>query len=168
MPSGQRNWHSHLAQELLRTESCDTVEKAMHQLINRKLSALKPLKPPVDLKLVASIIGIDPNFKYIEMQQSARIIEVNGRYEIHINKNHPPTRQRFSIAHEIGHKILAGKKIESVKSRTGFSKGLEEKEEEYLCDLAASYLLGLQPSLLTPVLFDRGFSFESIQVNIQD
>lgn len=156
-------WTSQLAQELLRTEGGSTVEEAALRLVDRNLNMLNPYKPPVDLSLVASIMSIQPNFNYVDMEQSARIVERDGKYSIDVNQNHSKQRQRFSIGHEIAHKMLAGKKLQGVKSRDNHIVTKEKNEEEALCDLIAGYLLGLRPDILTPILLHRDFSFDTIQ-----
>jgi hypothetical protein len=120
-------------------------------------------KPPINLRLVASIMDIQPEFNYVEMKQSARIVSRDGKYYIDVNKSHSKQRQRFSIGHEIAHKMLDGKKLNGIKLRNGYTTDNEGKEEEALCDLIAGYLLGLRPDILIPILIDRGFSFDTIQ-----
>jgi hypothetical protein len=161
---GARNkvWRSSLAQELLRTEGGATVEEAALHLVDKKLAMLKPLKPPIDLKLVASIMNIQPQFNYVEMQEAARIIEHDGKHYVHVNKKHPKPRQRFSIAHEIAHKMLAGKKLTGTKARDGVVATIEQQEEEELCDLIAGLLVGLRQDILLPIMLERGFSFDTI------
>lgn len=157
-----RIWRSRLAQSLMQSEDASTPEAAIQKLVKRKLSMIAQPKLPVDLKMIASIVGIDPKFEFISMQEDGRLIEKDGKCIIQINKNQPEQRQRFSIGHEIGHKMLAGKHVTELKTRTNVLIGIEKDEEEILCDMISTYILGLNSDYLSPILLERGFSFDTI------
>jgi len=75
-------------------------EKAMSLL---KMAGIK--KPPVDVNKIAKVLGftIIP-FDYPDKFSGEIVIE--GKVKaIGVNKNQSETRQRFTIAHEIGHYI---------------------------------------------------------------
>jgi len=67
---------------------------------DRLLERYKVLEPPVDVERIASGEGL---------QIERRPIKGDGHIEggvLTVNGTHSPTRQRFTIAHEIGHLIL--------------------------------------------------------------
>ena len=62
---------------------------------------------PVDVEAIALRFGLKVVFKALPRDTSAVIIRASdGRRIIGINDGHSTTRQRFSIAHEIGHALL--------------------------------------------------------------
>lgn len=61
---------------------------------------------PVDLNLVARSLGVDVHFDELEDKVSGVLI-IKGRQRIAlINAGHHSNRQRFSLAHELGHLVL--------------------------------------------------------------
>lgn len=59
-----------------------------------------------------------------EDDHSGSIARENGEYVIYVNKNHPVTRQRFTIAHEIGHFLEHKSHLDS---GTEFEDGVKRK-----------------------------------------
>jgi Zn-dependent peptidase ImmA (M78 family) len=155
-------WKSLLAEQLRQSEDAATVEEAALHLVQRKLNSLNLHRPPFDLRLIASAVGIIPDFQSKPMTESGRIIRSNGKHFIELNETDPRRRQRFTAAHEIAHKMLDGTKIKGTKHRSDYDPALEKAEEERICDLLASFILGLCDTYIQPVLVDRGYSFETI------
>ncbi|MFC7048598.1 ImmA/IrrE family metallo-endopeptidase [Emcibacter nanhaiensis] len=61
---------------------------------------------PVDVNGLARALGIEVNYAYLGKDVSGMIERTNtGSYRITVNENDPRTRQRFTIAHELGHFI---------------------------------------------------------------
>jgi Zn-dependent peptidase ImmA (M78 family) len=62
---------------------------------------------PVDVEGLALALGISVNTPFLPDNVSG-MIRKRGEddYEISVNATHPETRQRFTIAHEIGHFVL--------------------------------------------------------------
>jgi hypothetical protein len=118
-----KRWFSDLPKRLEELEGTCTAEQAVVQLVDRRLRVLEPLNPPVKLALVASACGIRPEFSIVKMEQDARLVIRDGSYYIQVNSTHDERRHRFSIAHEIAHKIIAETTDNTlmVKSRKGFS-----------------------------------------------
>lgn len=58
---------------------------------------------PIDIKKIANLLGFEiVPFDFPDTISA--VIRINGVAKaIGVNKNHPETRQRFSIAHELGH-----------------------------------------------------------------
>ena len=59
---------------------------------------------PVDVDGLAVSLGIEVNYSNLDLSTSG-MIEKKGenQYVISVNANHPRTRQRFTLAHELGH-----------------------------------------------------------------
>lgn len=62
--------------------------------------------PPIDVRRVANDLGIEVQEQDLEPQISGLLVRNGSRAIIAINERHHRNRQRFSIAHEIGHFCL--------------------------------------------------------------
>jgi len=62
--------------------------------------------PPVDVEVIAKMEGIDVVFEDIEDDVSGFLVQSQGVAVIGVNRLHHRNRQRFTIAHEIGHHRL--------------------------------------------------------------
>lgn len=107
------------------------------------LSTLKPQAVPVGR--IAASIGATIRFKY-GIAHGALIARPEG-YTIIVDKRLKPARQRYTIAHELGHLLLARRRETLPK---GFhlhmtvavgNEEVETSDEERFCDVFASYLL---------------------------
>jgi Zn-dependent peptidase ImmA (M78 family)/DNA-binding XRE family transcriptional regulator len=70
------------------------------------LDELGVTKPPVDVDAVARSCGIPVLPFDFDDALSGLVVEMEEGPVIGVNLHHPPTRQRFSIAHELGHVLL--------------------------------------------------------------
>lgn len=63
---------------------------------------------PVDVEGLANALGIDVRYSFLEKGISGMLerLKDGSGYCITINASDPPTRQRFTIAHELGHYIF--------------------------------------------------------------
>jgi Zn-dependent peptidase ImmA (M78 family) len=77
------------------------VEKRAHVLLEQ----MGITEPPVDVDKVARGLGYKVVFKYFDDDELSGTVftDVGGSITLGINTFHAPVRQRFSIAHEIGH-----------------------------------------------------------------
>jgi hypothetical protein len=163
MGKTDRVWRGDVAKKLLAITGARTVEEAIPQLIDKKLSMFGPLKPPVDPRMAASAFGISSHFNYIPMSSSARLRPDGNGYVIDVNSANNKQRQRFSIAHEIGHKALLDHGIRITKHRGSAYYRSEEREEEDICDAIAAVILGLRAEVIHAHLNASGFSFKTIE-----
>ncbi|OGX18104.1 MAG: hypothetical protein A3K83_00205 [Omnitrophica WOR_2 bacterium RBG_13_44_8b] len=62
--------------------------------------------PPIDEKAIAKSQGLDIICYPFPEEISAVLIKDKELLAIGVNQNHHPNRQRFSIAHELGHFLL--------------------------------------------------------------
>ena len=86
---------------------------------NKLVSKLKNSSPPVQLKEIVQIIRSDYGFRFI-VKSNTFSDSVSGVYTrcdrvvgIMYNSNHSRNRQRFTVAHEIGHLVLGHRFVES-------------------------------------------------------
>jgi Zn-dependent peptidase ImmA (M78 family) len=63
------------------------------------------IHPAVDVEIIAASLGLSVAAEPLDEVSGALIIQNNNSY-IRYNTTHPPTRQRFTIAHELGHYYL--------------------------------------------------------------
>ncbi len=62
--------------------------------------------PPVDVEAIAGQLGISIRKMSLEADVSGILYREDDKKIIVVNENHPVVRQRFTIAHEIGHLLL--------------------------------------------------------------
>jgi Zn-dependent peptidase ImmA (M78 family) len=63
-------------------------------------------RAPVPVEEIALNSGIDVRYEAAEDELSGALIRKQGEVVIGVNSAHHPNRQRFTIAHEIGHFLL--------------------------------------------------------------
>lgn len=63
--------------------------------------------PPVDVEQLAEAVGADVALEHLESSVSGMLVRPpSGLPVIVVNNRHAPVRQRFTIAHELGHLVL--------------------------------------------------------------
>lgn len=60
----------------------------------------------VNLNKVANLLNVQILYEDFEDNISGLLVVKNGKHAIGVNKRHHSNRQRFTIAHEIGHLVL--------------------------------------------------------------
>jgi Zn-dependent peptidase ImmA (M78 family) len=75
----------------------------IRKLVKKILSDSKISSPPVSEEIVAKSLGLQIIYYPFPEEISAVLIKDKDLLAIGVNQNHHPNRQRFSIAHEIGH-----------------------------------------------------------------
>jgi len=96
------------------------------------------LRPPVPVEDVAKALGATVLYEPFDGQMSGMIHRrPDGTVVVGINANHAATRQRFSIAHELGHLVLHQSEEFHIDERFPFdfrderaSQGTDEREIE--------------------------------------
>lgn len=63
-------------------------------------------KPPIPVETFARARGAEVRYSPFEGEISGMVFRDNDRVVIGVNSLHHPNRQRFTIAHEIGHMLL--------------------------------------------------------------
>ena len=72
------------------------------ELLNKACVAV----PPVPVEKLAEVLGAVVRYQPFDGQMSGLLYHGEGRTVIGVNSMHPGARQRFSIAHELGHLTL--------------------------------------------------------------
>jgi Zn-dependent peptidase ImmA (M78 family) len=112
-------------------------KKRIQSKVESLLNKCSITEPPVDVEKVAADLGI--NVRFVEFEDSnisgLLVKKVNEIY-IGVNETHLENRQRFSIAHEIGHyslhissKSIFVDDIEKFRNKVS-SEGSNEEEIE--------------------------------------
>lgn len=71
------------------------------------INQFKSRQPPIDVEGLAAALGVEVKYSFLDPDTSGVIERVNGdKFRILVNATHPHTRQRFTIAHELGHYML--------------------------------------------------------------
>lgn len=95
--------------------------------------------PYVDLNGIANLLGLQLHYENLKSNESGNFDEV--AHTIAINRRDPKTRQRFTIAHEIGHDVLGHHGISQRSSDLGAYKSILEKSNEMAANNFAATLL---------------------------
>ena len=61
---------------------------------------------PIDVEAIVKALGIAIRAQELEDSVSGILVMKDGRTTIGVNENHHPNRQRFTLAHELGHFLL--------------------------------------------------------------
>lgn len=79
--------------------------RAVEQRAEQLLERFGITGPPVDVEYIAKLLGYRVIFKYYDDDELSGTVFVDalGTTTLGISTFHAPVRQRFSIAHEIGH-----------------------------------------------------------------
>lgn len=105
-------------------------------------------------ELISSFGDIEIKYDTMDIAKSGSLSCVDGKWIMCINSSHNPKRQRFTMAHELGHYILhKGKNIEFVD--TTFFRSDEKDSIEYNANEFASRLLMPESKLRKLIDEDR-------------
>lgn len=124
---------------------------------------------PLEVDALASCIGLQVNYTPLDDDYSGLLVIRDGTAVAHINKLHHPNRQRFSLAHEIGHFVLHEEQQTSGESayvdksmrlyhRADREFGQDARMEWQANVFAAEILMPEQ--LLRSKIFDEGYDLE--------
>ncbi|MBU2602665.1 MAG: ImmA/IrrE family metallo-endopeptidase [Actinobacteria bacterium] len=64
-------------------------------------------EPPVPVELLARGQGFDPHLVLLPQGVDGRMVVDRSAQMMEVAEDHPLVRQRFTIAHELGHRLLA-------------------------------------------------------------
>jgi Zn-dependent peptidase ImmA (M78 family) len=70
------------------------------------IARLKITTPPIPVHELAALLGAQIVEERLDKDMSGLLFRQPGRIVIGLNETHPPVRQRFTIAHELGHLVL--------------------------------------------------------------
>ena len=69
--------------------------------------------PPVPVEKLAKALGVRVEYNPFDDELSGMAFLRDGKPVIGVNANHHPNRQRFTIAHELGHILLHRSRLEA-------------------------------------------------------
>lgn len=126
--------------------------KHIRSLVTRLLEEQGILAAPVAVAAIATSLGIRVQYEPAEEDLSGFLLRDLSYQKtlIGVNQSHPPNRQRFTIAHELGHFLLhEQEKLHvdrrfQVKLRDGNSSKGENEEEKEANLFAAELLMPMQ------------------------
>jgi Zn-dependent peptidase ImmA (M78 family) len=97
---------------------------------------------PLDVKYIANKMGIEVKESHDLSDNISGILEKNeyDKWIIGVNANHHPNRQRYTIAHELGHYCLHRYQERFFEDQV-FFRGLESTKTEYQANNFASEIL---------------------------
>ncbi len=135
------NYHDHV-QALIDEMGVEDPREAVRLKARALLNNLRPLfpnPPPFKMPELASCIGLHASDEEPSFSGDSEIApDGEGRVVLRINKSRPLTRQRFSVAHEIGHTLFPDYHL-AVRCRKANDKRWNDDDFlETLCDVAAS------------------------------
>lgn len=120
---------------------------------------------PVDVIALAAAEGFDVVKKDLAEGESGSSGERRGRRYIWVNEREPPSRQRFTVLHEIAHHVLGMPSVHGQASGSqDEAQALRPRRpiEEIACDAFASECL-VPYALLKPLIEDHAFSAAAVQ-----
>ena len=163
MPTGKqkRQWASLEARSLLECTGLDDPVAAMHKLVDDLLEETGQREVPIDLPVVASFRGV-VEIRAESIKGAAMLVPTPQGLRISVNMAEPVGRRNFSAAHEVCHTLFPNyAKHPVAKVDTFVGRFSIPQEEEYLCDIGASYLL-LPPTLVLPRVQSSGPCLDAI------
>lgn len=158
-------WLSDLPVQLQQLVDAPTPQQAVQQLVDTRLKWIEPLSPPVNLEMVASACGVNPAVARVTMHADARLVPIGDAWCIQVNAQHDERRHRFSIAHEITHKVIIDATVEAplLSGWRGFKYQIKNRDLEFLCNTGARHILLLRPERLRPLLNKQGFCEQAVR-----
>jgi hypothetical protein len=133
-------WTSPEAAELARSAGVGDAEDAMRRFARTLLDECGDRSIPVRLSTLFAWGGIRKvRSENMSLEGALRRLP-DGRFDLLVREDAAPTRQRFSVAHELGH-VLFYRHAPRAKA-SQLSRGARApEEEERLCNIAAEELL---------------------------
>ena len=95
---------------------------------------------PLDVEGLAKFLGIEVRFENLKGDISGILEKNDAKWIMRVNKKHHPHRQRYTIAHELGHYCLH-RHQESIFEDVIFFRGLKPTETEWQANQFASEIL---------------------------
>jgi Zn-dependent peptidase ImmA (M78 family) len=134
-------WSEDLVLRLIKRASGRSPEEVMGQHARRLLTKGEQNRLPVDVELIASVLGIRQ--RVAEHDFAGRIYaEPSGQLVMDLNSSDSDARRRFTCAHELMHTAFPGFTEEGrYRLDATVETNPQHREEEYLCDVGAAALL---------------------------
>lgn len=150
-----KNLQLSLFEQLSRVEPALSDEGIVRRLCDDLLNQAD-VKPPVNVKLVASMRGIARVEERLQPWDGVLAWE-HGQLVVGVRASDGIERQRFTVLHEAGHTLLPG----FAESRRYRCEGPRSRDEQ-LCDIAAAELL-LPRRFFIPDLLDADPGLDGVE-----
>lgn len=127
-----------------------TSKSRIEEQAKKTLSQVGAFKVPVSVEVVAERLGLSCRGTDFGDDVSGLLVYEGGKGAIAFNKSHPVVRQRFTIAHEIGHFVMHAESKKASRlfvdkwvafRKEGQVTGAEEREEIEANAFAAALLM---------------------------
>ncbi len=138
--------------------------------VGQLLTDAKIDAPPVDVEKLAKRTGLQVLFHPFDSAPediSGCIIQEDGIVAIGVNSRHGRNRQRFTIAHELGHFVLHRSTLETVHLTRSFRSSVGEDTNEIEANAFAADLL-MPESMLRAILGDEHLDIEDASTMIDE
>lgn len=112
-----------------------------HEAVLHRLRENNLLKTPVDIYSIAEFLGLEVQEEAMEDELSGYIEPRGSGWMIGVNSYHHPNRQRFTIAHELGHFLLHRPTEKHIDVTFARRSGQRNKEEHQADSFAAELLM---------------------------
>lgn len=130
--------------------------KHIRSLVERTLENYQITNPPIDVKDLARSFGAevryqpgDPELSGFLLRDPAQRCPIIG-----VNSNHHPNRQRFTVAHELGHLLLhEGEAVHIDRVDRGFQINRRSQQSSQGIDIQEKEANLFAAELLMPVRF---------------
>ncbi len=135
-----RSYHEHV-QAIIDETGISDPREAIRVKARAKLAEFSALfeSPPYDLSALASCVGLRESSDSPVFSQDSEIVPMaDGKMALRVNRERPLTRQRFSIAHEIGHTLFPDYQYSVRCRKANERRWTDDDLLETLCDVAAS------------------------------
>lgn len=130
------------------------------------LTLAAPIDAPVDLDRIAKLQGVTQIVREPMESADAELVPTEDGYVIRVNNRANQGRQRFSIAHEIGHTFYPRQRTAyrnaAVALEPRRTSQLGYRQEERLCDIVAVELLMPRQAFISALSADSP-SIEEIE-----
>jgi Zn-dependent peptidase ImmA (M78 family) len=121
------------------------------RLVRDLLTKNRVTRPPVPVDDIAREEGAEIVINRFNKEISGLLLRANGKVIIGVEKTQPPTRQRFTISHELAHLLLHDG--EEVRVDTNFRINLRSPESSTAEDIEEIEANAFAASLLMPEAF---------------
>jgi len=109
----------------------------IRSMVRQLLAKAKIDAPPVEVEKVAKQQKVKVKFAQLEGNISGLLFRKQGRAVIGVNALHPAVRQRFTLAHELGH-LLLGHRGDFFLDRMVFFRDTKSKEGSDINEIEAN------------------------------
>jgi Zn-dependent peptidase ImmA (M78 family) len=116
-----------------------TAEKRAMELVD----TARINQPPVPVEDLAKTLGAEITYESFDGEVSGMLYRDDDRSVIGVNSTHAPTRQRFTVAHEVGHLVMHKGKAVFIDRfvRVNWRDGTSDREEVAANAFAAELLM---------------------------